>query len=38
MMFVAEKYEYTADKTFKVYSFISYGPKGAITSALAITT
>ena len=29
-MFVAEKYEYTADKTFKVYSFISYGPKGAI--------
>jgi len=30
MMFVAEKYEYTADITFKVYSFISYGPKGAI--------
>lgn len=29
-MFVAEKYEYTADKNFKVYSFISYGPKGAI--------
>ncbi|HEV2481928.1 MAG TPA: hypothetical protein VGS79_19815 [Puia sp.] len=29
-MFVTEKYEYTADKTFKVYSFISYGPKGAI--------
>ena len=29
-MFAHEKYEYTADKTFKVYSFISYGPKGAI--------
>jgi hypothetical protein len=29
-MFASEKYKYTADQTFKVYSFVSYGPKGPI--------
>jgi hypothetical protein len=29
-MLASEKYEYTTDKTFKVYSFVSDGPKGSI--------
>jgi len=29
-MFGLDKYSYTADKTFTVYSFISIGPKGPI--------
>jgi hypothetical protein len=29
-MLASEKYKYTVDKTYKVYSFISRGPKGPI--------
>jgi len=29
-MFGLEKYKYTADKTFRVYSFVSNGPNGSI--------
>jgi len=29
-MFGLDKYQYTADRTFMVYHFISTGPQGAI--------
>lgn len=29
-MLASEKYNYSADKTFKVYAFTSHGPKGVI--------
>lgn len=29
-MFVSDKYSYTTDRSFKVYSFISHGPNGPI--------
>jgi hypothetical protein len=36
-MFELEKYSYTTDTTFKVYSFTSRGPKGPVQKIARLT-